>query len=242
MSLLHTLRLAARRAGFEVTRYAPQHSPHARLARMLAHHGVDCVLDVGAHTGGYAETLRAAGYGGTIVSFEPQPEVHQTLCVKARRDALWYVAEPMALGEREGTADLHVAGNSTSSSLLPMLDTHVAAAPQSATVVRTTVPLRRLDGVAHPALTAARAPFLKVDTQGYEAQVLAGAAGLLPRLVGVQIELSFTPLYAGQMLYGALCAQLEAAGFALWAMLPGFTDPATGRMLQADGVFFRGRT
>lgn len=242
MTALHLLRLAARRLGLEVTRYAPQHSLEARLVHLIEHHGVDCVVDVGAHEGGYGTLLRRAGYRGAIVSFEPQPDAHERLSARAAKDSHWWVAEPMALGDRAGTAQFHVAGNSTSSSLLPMLDAHVAIAPWSATARTLSVSVHRLDEVAHPAVEGARAPFLKIDTQGFEASVIAGAPELLRRARGVQVELSFTPLYAGQVLYGALCAQLEAAGFALWAMLPGFTDPATGRMLQADGVFFRDRT
>jgi hypothetical protein len=80
---------------------------------------------------------------------------------------------------------------------------------------------------------------LKIDTQGYEMAVLRGAEKMLPRLAGVQLELSLAPLYEGQTLYLELIDWLRARGFDLWSVIPGFVDPSSGRMLQFDGVFFR---
>jgi hypothetical protein len=145
----------------------------------------------------------------------------------------------MAIGERDGNVTINIAGNSASSSLLPMTDRHKGAAPASVYVGTETVEVRRLDGVRHPFLDEAASPFLKIDTQGYESQVLAGAASMLPSLVGVQLEMSLRHLYEGQSLWQDVIASLEAAGFQLWAIVPGFFEPATGRMLQCDGIFFR---
>ena len=69
--------------------------------------------------------------------------------------------------------------------------------------------------------------------------MLAGAAGFLDRIRGLQIEMSLQPLYEGQVLWQEMIAQVEPKGYRLWALVPGFFDPATGRLLQCDGVFFR---
>jgi hypothetical protein len=81
--------------------------------------------------------------------------------------------------------------------------------------------------------------FLKIDTQGYELPVLEGATRTLKRCVGVQAEMSLLPLYQGQVLFREIIGWLEQREFELWSLLPGFSDPATGRLLQVDGVFFR---
>jgi hypothetical protein len=147
----------------------------------------------------------------------------------------------MALGAEAGEVQIHVAGNSTSSSILDMLERHERSAPESAYVGSEQVTVHRLDDVRHPFLEQARTPFLKIDTQGYEAQVLQGAAASLPRICGIQIELSLVPLYAGQTLYREMIDHLVSSGFDLWGIKPGFMDMKSGRLLQFDGLFFRSR-
>jgi len=227
------------RRGILVDRYNCSTSIDLRLVRMLETNGIDLVLDVGANQGHYGRNLRAAGYANAILSFEPLADPYADLAGAVERDPLWEVAPRMALGAAEGTVQINVAANSTSSSVLPMLNRHTEAAPESVYISAETVTLRRLDGVSHPLLRQATAPFLKIDTQGYEREVIVGAAGLLPLLRGIQLELSIVPLYDGQPSWLTLHGELEAQGFALWSVVPGFFEPATARMLQFDAVYFR---
>jgi FkbM family methyltransferase len=229
-----------RHRGILLDRYTCSTSSHLRLARMLAAKDIDLVLDVGANDGGYATTIREAGYHGKILSFEPLGDAYASLVKATAGDPSWAAAPRMAIGADDGEVTINVAGNSASSSILPMSESHRAAAPESSYVGSETVAVRRLDGVRHPFLDSAVAPFLKIDTQGYEKQVLVGAAGMLPRLRGLQVEMSLLPLYEEQPLWQEMIGALGREGFDLWALVPGFFDPRTGRMLQCDGIFFRG--
>jgi FkbM family methyltransferase len=241
MSNLESLiRRTANRVGLDITRYRPTDSATGRLVTMLGEHRVDLVLDVGANIGQFAQALRQAGYRERIVSFEPLPAAWQQLRHASLGDPQWDVAPPMALGRDDGEIAINIAGNSVSSSVLAMLDTHASAAPASAYVGQVTVPLMRLGAVAADYVDSNTICFLKIDTQGYESQVLDGAGDFLDRAAGVQLELSLVPLYAGQELYRALIDRLTTKGFDLWGIFPGFFDPANGRMLQVDAVFFRG--
>lgn len=70
--------------------------------------------------------------------------------------------------------------------------------------------------------------------------MLAGAKSTVnDRCVGMQLELSFLPLYEGGMLAREALELAESFGFTLMGLMPGFADPRDGRMLQADGIFFR---
>jgi FkbM family methyltransferase len=228
-----------RKAGIELNRYTIHTSASVQLDRLLRHCGIDLVLDVGANRGQYAAELRAHGYGGRIVSFEPLSVAHESLKLAARGIPGWTVAPRMAIGDSDGEIDIHVAGNSLSSSILDMLPAHERAAPGSAYVASEAVPLKRLDGVAGEFLAGSRRVLLKIDTQGYEDRVLAGAAGLLDRVAAIQTELSLVPLYAGQRLFDEMRARIEALGFVLFAIFPGYVHETTGRTLQLDGFFLR---
>jgi hypothetical protein len=107
-----------------------------------------------------------------------------------------------------------------------MLTAHSSAAPGSAYLGHESAPLITLDSVAPPYLEAAEAPFLKIDTQGYEWHVLDGALATLPKVRGIQMELSLIPLYEGQRLWRKCIERLDAEGFVLWALQPVFVDPA----------------
>lgn len=237
MSLMRrVLKSAAGALGYEIHRTVPA---KPGIGALLRDRGVDVVLDVGANTGQFATRLRAAGYAGRIVSFEPLPDAHDALTAASRGDADWVVAPRMAIGAAAGSVVVNVAGNSYSSSILPMAATHVEAAPQSQYVGTVTAPLARIDDAAAPWLTAAARPFLKIDTQGYEVAVLDGAPRTLAGCVGLQLEMSLVPLYQGEALYRDLIDRLDGLGFDLWHIEPGFADPRTGRLLQVDGLFAR---
>jgi FkbM family methyltransferase len=213
--------------------------PHPARPIAPVHHRASVVFDVGANAGQYAAGLRAQGYAGRMVSFEPLPDAHEALQRRAAGDPGWTVHPRVALGASRGEVDLHVAGNSYSSSILPMLDAHVAALPESRYVGTTRTPMETLDSVAAQYFGADDRAYLKIDTQGYESNVLRGAEECVQRFLGVQLELSLVPLYEGQALYDEQLAYFAHRGFVLWDVEPVFHDEHTGRCLQLDAVFIR---
>lgn len=226
-SAVKALELLARR-GFEVRRH-----PAARRQKLFARHGVDLVIDVGAANGGYGRELRQFGYTGRIESFEPLATAYAAL--NAGVDATWQ-AHNHALGAEAGEAVINVASNSNSSSLLPMLDAHREAAPQVDYVGEETIRIERLDDLS--LLEGARKPFLKIDTQGFEKSVIEGGPETIAKVVGVQLEISFVPLYDGGMLADEAIAWGYDSGFQIVGIETGYAAP-TGEILQMDAVFMR---
>ena len=222
------------RRGSTATRNARQ------LLRGFDAFGIDLVFDVGANTGQFALEIRDSGFKGRIVSFEPLSRAHRELRVAAASDPLWSVHERCALGDKDGSVALNIAANSVSSSVLEMAAAHATAAPGSAYVGQEETALVKLDSVAPQYLGSSQRPFLKIDTQGFEWQVLNGAEQTLPSIQGVLCELSLVTLYEGQHLWRDLVDRLEGSGFALWGLQPSFMDQR-GRNLQSDAIFFRER-
>ena len=208
-----------------------------QLNGFLTQHGVTTVLDVGANIGQFSTTLRQAGYKGRIISFEPQSQAYASLVRAAAADPLWDVAPRCAVGAVQGELELNLSNNSVSSSALPILKEHTGSAPDSRYVGKEKVPVITLDSCQ--LFGRDSKIFLKVDTQGYEQQVLDGATTLLKTLGGVQLEMSLAPLYEGQADFVRLIDQMQRSGFYIWALNPGFTNRENGRLLQTDGTFFR---
>lgn len=235
---LLAFKATARRAGVEVLRFNPTNSLDAARPLILRDQGVDLVVDIGANEGQWARELRAGGYPGSIVSFEPLASAHARLARAADGDAAWIVHRG-ALGDEDGEAVLNVAANAgASSSLLTMAERHTRAAPDARYIAQETVRVSRLDGVDLP---DGERLMVKLDVQGAERAVLAGAHATLERTRVVECELSLVELYDGQALMTELVESLAGMGFALWGLRPGFADAARGQLLQADGLFVRDR-
>jgi FkbM family methyltransferase len=228
--------------GLEVRRAKNANLEPYVLKNILNATGASIVLDVGANIGQYGDALLREGFNGTLVSFEAIPDVHGQLLEHAkRRSRSWLVAPCAALGSSNGQIEINIAGNSVSSSILPMTSTHLDAAPQSRYVQKQIVNIARLDEIAEPLIPANGTMLIKVDTQGYEMEVLKGATGLLERTVALQLELSLVPLYDGAPTIAEVISFAAAKGFELYNLIPGFKDKRSGRLLQADGFFVRGR-
>lgn len=209
--------------------------------RQLKANEIDLVLDVGANNGQYARGLIRNGYQGRIVSFEPLPCALKKLNLNRFAFPRWEVA-PLALGDEDKTTRFNVSGNTQSSSVLPMLPRHVAANPSTAYVESIEVQMNRLDSVIDQYCDASERVFLKLDVQGFEHQVLAGAKAALSRIAGLKMELSFQPLYENALNWIDSIQACEELGYCMHWIEPGFIDPASGEMLQGDATFFRDRS
>ena len=125
-------------------------------------------------------------------------------------------------------AEINIAGNSYSSSLLPMTQHHLSADPSSATVGTQDVKVITVaDLVAGHGVTPERC-LLKVDTQGFERSVLDGAGDLMDRFAAVQLELSFVELYEGQQLYEELVQELGRPRSSFGQLRPAFLTAPDG--------------
>lgn len=233
------LRGLARRLGYDLVPIRKAKALPRQLDLVLANGRITVVLDVGANRGQYASSLRAWGYRGRIVSFEPLRGAHADLQQRAAGDPQWTIAPRMALGRAEGQIEIQVSAESDMSSVLPQSAVLQQVSPTSRVVAREQVPQDRLDRAAAPFIRPDDRIFLKVDTQGYEAAVLDGAAGLLPHLAGVQLELPLVPCYEGEVDFKAMLDRMTSCGFEPHLFLPGYFERKLARQLQVDVVFMR---
>lgn len=171
---------------------------------------VDLVIDVGANAGQFAREIRSMGYRGRIHSFEPLAAAFAELEGHAARDPLWDVSN-VGVGSRAGKLEINIARNSVFSSFRPLSGLAGKFDPDSETVETLKVPVVTLDRML--AEDKAKSIFVKIDTQGFEQEVLAGAKKSLKRAVGVQLELPVDHLYEGVWSFNEALAAMDAYGF-----------------------------
>ena len=225
--------------GLEVQRHQPLSDAGAQIYQAIRKVKTDIILDIGANTGQFALEIRKKGYNGKIVSFEPLISARKKLIEHASKDANWSVHEQAAIGDHNGFIDINISKNSVSSSILPMLSSHSDAEVNSVYIGSERTPIITLDSVADAYLNDSSNCFIKIDTQGYESQVLDGAINTLKKAKGILCELSLVPLYEGQHLWKEIIERFEKEGFVLWSLHKAFTDKRNGRTLQMDAVFLR---
>lgn len=209
-----------------------------RRRKLLHSLDIDLLLDVGANVGQYARGMRALGYSGPIISFEPMQSALDVLRTTAAADGCWDVVAK-GISDRSGTARLNVAANSISSSLLDMEELHARMAPGSNYVDAEDIAVITLDEAMAEHSSNASRVWLKIDVQGLEDKVLAGAKATLAHVACIQLELSLAPLYTTQATYLPILTRLHDLGFELAGVEPGFVDIRSGRLLQMDGLLIR---
>ena len=201
--------------------------------RAIEARGIDLVLDVGANEGQYVSWLRKAGYAGRVHSFEPIPSAFESMRSHLLNDPLW-TGHNSAVGASAGMATLNVAKSTLLSSLLPAsaeLQRHIPAAAKAATIDVSVVSLdmewdRLVPDEAHV--------MLKIDTQGFEHQVLDGTDQHLARVQLLEVEMSLVQLYDGGSSIHDVLPRLHATGFDVISIDTGFVDGASGQVLDID--------
>ncbi|MFT4703252.1 MAG: FkbM family methyltransferase [Bradymonadia bacterium] len=241
MRIRYEVNRLLRKVGYDISKFTPSSHPLARRKQLLRAYEIDTVLDIGANSGQYARQLRDdVGFAHRILSFEPLSQAFELLEANAKNDSAWELFQ-CALGDVEERREINVAGNSYSSSLLDMLPAHLKSAPESHYVGTEAIDVTTLDSLFERVCGTSKNIYMKIDTQGFESKVLKGAEKSLQRIDTVQMEMSLVPLYDGELLFNEMFALMTSKGYTLIAIENGFSDPASGQLLQLDGIFHRCR-
>jgi FkbM family methyltransferase len=204
------------------------------LVDFIEDRAVAVVIDVGANTGQFGEWLRKAGYRGKILSIEPGRTEYEVLARKAKADGNW-VALHCGLGASSGTATLNVSKLSVFNSLLGLSAAAQLHDERMSVDHTEEIALRTLDEIATP---LAGHILLKIDTQGYEKQVLEGGRRSLGRMVGILLELPVIRTYEGEWEFHDALKYMAELGFVPAQMQPvGFHTADKVSAVEFDCLF-----
>jgi len=223
-----------RKKGIQLKRYPED--DFVRRMKIVDNYNIDTLFDIGANAGQYSSNMRELGYRKKIISFEPLKSAFEELKKASLKDNNW-VINNYALGNENIKSMINVAGNSYSSSILNMLPTHLKSAPESNYIAQEEIEIKTFDSIFNSFCNKEDRVMIKIDTQGYEKNVLEGANESLNNIKIIQLEMSILPLYENEMLFVEMINYLDNKGFQLFSLENGFSDSTTGQLLQVDGIF-----
>ena len=244
-SISSAVRSLLRRSGRDITPFPMpswfQQRDH--LLPMLKALRINCVLDVGGHTGEFARFMRSIGYAGEIISFEPVPENFTELARLAESDAAWTVMQ-LALGRENGEAEINVTDSTDFSSMLePNQFCEQQFRGQAVIRRRERVTVRTLDSILDSTGRGRQDDlriFLKMDTQGRDLDVVEGSLKSLGRVLVLQTELSFQQLYRDMPVYTQVLSRLKELSFRPTGFFP-VTRDHDMRLIEMDCVLVADR-
>ena len=200
----------------------------------------ETVIDIGANRGMFTRCIHYVFPDAFIHAFEPLRDCFEELAT-LKNLIPTLECYNLALGERSGETLINRSSYDYSSSLLEMSDLHMQAFPYTAGVIKEMVMVRKLDEVLQ--WKKLKQPvMMKIDVQGYEKFVLDGAPETLKYVDSIICEMSFYPLYKGQILFKDIYRQILDAGFVFRGPIAERCHPQTLEVLQIDGLFSREAT
>lgn len=214
-------RKIARLFGYEMIKRSNHPTLHSHLINLINLHEIDLVLDVGAHSGQFAATLRREGYKGDIHSFEPVSKTFESLRAACSGDPRWF-AHNVAMGDACDKKTVNVTAASDFSSFLTPNDFAKETFEDVKVLYEEVVEVRTVENflATHVVNVEKRRILLKMDTQGYDLEVFEGAIKVRERIVCVVSEISLIPIYSRMPSYLAFLKKSEERGFVVTGFYP----------------------
>ena len=224
----------ARRLALEPETAARLHRLNFNLLPAGALNQIDCVIDVGANVGDWTADLLALCQPAKVICVEPDPNLAQKLRQRFSAQPT-VVVEQTAMGDKAGTAEFKIMHNPVLNSFRRPAESMAKIYPEPFQIKETiTVEVKPLDAIV-PA--TGRISLLKIDAQGFEREVLAGAKQTLQRTDYLIIEVNFQPHYEGEAGFFELDTIMQQHGFCIG----NYSTPKGGRRqaLFADVLYLR---
>ena len=228
--------------GYDMFRIKRSHMTVERHLRTLFDFlGINLVIDVGANQGQYGKMLRRAGYKGKIVSFEPVSSTYNLLQACCNQDANWR-AYRYALGARVEKQLINVTRFSDLASFhKPNQFAEKTFSDNIEVSATEEVEIMTLDQMFEDVTHDISDPkvFLKMDTQGHDLEVLAGAAKSINKISGIQSEVAVIPIYEGIPDYVESITEFRKHGFEVTGLYPVSRDGDSLVVIEFDCVMVK---
>ncbi len=209
------------------------------LIKSINKNNISSIIDVGANNGQFAEEVFKNGFNGNILSFEPLKLEHSYLLdkqIKMKRNN-WEIAQRCGVGSSKKKLKINISGMRQSSSILDISEIHTNLYPDSVNVNKEEIDILPLDNFYNKIINMKKNILLKIDTQGYELEILKGAKKSLEYIDAIYAEVSLVELYKNQPLFDEILEHVKREGFSVWSVDRAVGNKLTGQTYQLD-IFF----
>ncbi len=198
-------------------------------------------IDIGA-AGGFDQKWSMLGDRLSVIGFEPSEEEFRNLTdAKKRKNVTYY---NYCLAEKPCRLKFFVAPNNKNASCLrldPEFFNRFPFSERFDSLREVFMDANSLDNTP----LADKADFIKIDTDGYELNILKGGAKVLDNVCGLEVEVGFSELYKEQPLFADVDSYLRGAGFSLFDLRPAYWkrnlrhQKGRGQIIFADAIYFK---
>ena len=227
--------------GYKIKRSKWLYENDKNLIATLKSQNINSIIDVGASSGQFAEQVFKNGFKGSIYSFEPLQKEHTILLIKSKKkkNSNWKIQKRCALGAADKDVVINISGRRQSSSIYNISKIHTSLFPDSKNISSETVKMEKLDNYLEEFSSLKKKILLKIDTQGYELEVIKGAKKIMPYIDCLLLEVSLTRLYEEQPLFEEILDYTSKNGFSIWSVDRVVGNKFTGQTHQLDVVFIK---
>ena len=211
------------------------YSEGGRLAKHLKNAKISTVFDVGANVGQYAQMLRRFGYEGKIISFEPLEKEKNILDVSMVLDKN-FESYNYAIGKKNSISKINYALNSVSSSILKTHPRHIKYNKGTISKEKKKIIIKNLK--SFKSKIDKNKTLLKLDTQGYEYEIISAAQSLIKHFKLIQLELSFRKIYYLEKSWLNSLELLQNKGFFVIDVFYGIRN-SNQELMQCDLILKR---
>lgn len=208
------------------------------LYKSLKFNNIGAVIDVGAHQGKFIKNIFKFFKFIKVISFEPIKKEFKNLSETSNKYKNWKIYN-YALGANNEKKEINISNYTEASSLLNIENKLLQFRPELKTQAKETIECKKLDNFIDEFSNLKKPILLKIDTQGYEMEVLKGADKTLEIINFIFIEVSIVQNYVGQPTLKEILIYLENKNFKVVSLDRVFGDRLTGETYQVNILFSR---
>lgn len=170
-------------------------------------------IDVGVHSGQEVKVISEMFPAAKIIGFEPQKELFRALCRLENKNI---IIENVAVGSFNGTTEILVPKYTPGASILKpgeQIEGELGELTAQKVKIITLDTYFKTYKFTSPTL-------LKIDTQGYEKEVLIGARKILKKIDIVYVETPLEAAYEKSAVFSEIYDLLREFGFSYHGTIP----------------------